>query len=191
MFARRAPDAAYRRSQAAVGLPVPPGAVARGLAIRVLEAPDDHRERRRLGQLLLDELSAAAGLIRVELLVADRPQVHEHDGRRLQSKTYGYYRCWFAEAAVSRAHIRVYHRTAVRRQVISAKVFLNTMLHEWVHHYDFAALRLPRSPHTTGFYARLRALAEALEVGFVLPPEPDAPGRPLAGSTASSPGLAG
>jgi hypothetical protein len=74
---------------------------------------------------------------------------------------------------VSRARIRIYHRTARRQQVISAKVFLNTLLHEWVHHWDFAGLGLPRSPHTAGFYARLRALAEALGVAMVLPPEKD------------------
>jgi hypothetical protein len=42
-----------------------------------------------------------------------------------------------------------------------------------VHHFDLAGLRLARSPHTAGFYSRLRALADALEVGFVLPPDPD------------------
>jgi hypothetical protein len=176
MFGRRRPtyDTTYVRSQAATGLPVRPSAVARGLALRLLAAGEDHRERRRIAQMLADELSAGAGLSRVEVAVADKPQVHEHDGRRLQSKTYGYYRCWFEDGRVSRARIRIYHRTAVRQQIISPKVFLNTLLHEWVHHYDFDGLRLARSPHTAGFYARLRALAEALEVGFVLPPEPDA-----------------
>jgi hypothetical protein len=175
MFGRRRPtyDSTYVRSQAATGLPVRPTAVARGLAMRLLAAGEDHRERRRLAQMLVDELSGGAGLSRCEVAVADKPQVHEHDGRRLQSKTYGYYRCWFEDGRVSRARIRIYHRTAVRQQVISAKVFLNTLLHEWVHHFDFDGLRLARSPHTAGFYARLRALADALDVGFVLPPEPD------------------
>jgi hypothetical protein len=175
MFGRRRPayDPTYVRSQAAAGLPVRPTPVARGLALRLLDAGDDDRERRRIGQMLVDELSAEAGLSRCEVAVADKPQVHEHDGRRLQSKTYGYYRCWFEDGRVCRARIRIYHRTAVRQQVISPKVFLNTLLHEWVHHYDFDGLRLARSPHTSGFYARLRALAEALDVGFVLPPEPD------------------
>jgi hypothetical protein len=99
--------------------------------------------------------------------------VHQHDGKRLQSRTYGYYRCWFEQGEVSRARIRIYHRTAVRGQVVAAKVFLNTLLHEWVHHFDFTALRLARSPHTAGFYSRLRALAEALSVGMVMPPDPD------------------
>ena len=183
MFAgRRSPatDAAYRRSNAALGLPVLPSAVARGLAARILEASEAAAERRRLGQMLLDDLNSAAGLQRVQLVIADRPQVHQHDGRRLQSRTYGYYRCWFEEGELARSRIRIYHRTAVREQVIAPKVFLNTLLHEWTHHFDFAGLRLLRSPHTTGFYARLRALAEALDVGMVLPPERDAEGNPIA-----------
>jgi len=170
-------DATYQRSQRATGLPVRPTVVARGLAERILQSGDDARERRRLAQLLVDELSAEAGLSRVEVAVADKPQVHEHDGQRLQSKTYGYYRCWFEEGRVSRARIRIYHRTARLQKVITPKVFLNTLLHEWVHHFDFDGLRLARSPHTAGFYARLRALAEALDVAFVLPPEPDDPRR--------------
>jgi hypothetical protein len=180
MFGRRSPpDSTYLRSQARGGLPVAPDVVARGLVMGVLEAGDDPRERRRLGQLLIDTLDDLAGLPSCTLVVADRAQVHAHDGRRLQSKTYGYYRCRFNAGVVSDARIRIYHRTAVRQQVITPKVFLNTLLHEWVHHFDFAGLRLPRSPHTAGFYARLRALAEALDVGFVLPPEPEA--RDLAG----------
>jgi hypothetical protein len=181
MFGRRSSsDPTYRRSQAAAGLPVRPTPVSRGLALRILDAGEDHRQRQRMGQMLLDELSRDAGLPKVQLVVADRPQVNSHDGQRLQSKTYGYYRCWFEAGALSKARIRIYHRTAVRQQVISAKVFLNTLLHEWVHHYDFAGLRLERSPHTAGFYARLRALADALDVGMVLPPERDADGNPIA-----------
>lgn len=173
MFGRRGGDADYRLSQAATALPVQPSAQARGLALRVLAVGDDHRDRKQVGQLLIDDLTRSAGLVRCQLIVADRAQVHEHDGQRLQSRTYGYYRCWFEGGAVDKATIRIYHRTAMRQQVISAKVFLNTLLHEWVHHYDFAGLRLSRSPHTTGFYTRLRELAEALGVGMVLPPERD------------------
>jgi len=174
MFARRgAPDAAYTLSQLTVRCPVKPNAVARGLALRLVQASEDHHERARLAQLLIDELVALGDLPRCDVVVADRAQVHEHDGRRLQSKTYGYYRCRFAGGGVRDARIRVYHRTAVRQQVISSKVFLNTVLHEWMHHFDFAGLGLDRSPHTAGFFARLRDLAESLGVAFVLPPEPE------------------
>jgi hypothetical protein len=179
MFARWASDSSYRRSQQATGVPVRPSAIARGLTLRVLDVGDEASERERIAQHLVDELSRAAGLPPCQVVVPDRPQVHRHDGRRLQSKTYGYYSCRLdAQGGVAWARIRIYHRTAVQQRVISAKVFLNTLLHEWLHHYDFHGLRLPRSYHTSGFFARLRALAEALEVGFVLPPDPDDPSRP-------------
>jgi hypothetical protein len=177
MFGRR-PDATYRRSQSATGLVVQPSAVARGLAVRIVDASEDPQERRRFGQLLIDELDTLAGLAHCELVVADRAQVHSHNGQRLQSKTYGYYRCTFADGAIKTARIRIYHKTAVRQQVITTKVFLNTLLHEWEHHHDFAGLRLARSPHTAGFYARLRALAGALDVAFVMPPDPGSNGSP-------------
>jgi hypothetical protein len=64
----------------------------------------------------------------------------------------------------------------------AARHRLNTLLHEWTHHYDFHGLRLPRSYHTAGFFARLRALADALEVGFVLPADSDAAGQPAEGA---------
>ena len=175
MFASRRSDAAYRRSQLSVTSPVRPTPVARGLALRVLGAGDAAVERQRIGQLLLDELSREAGLPECRLVVADRPQVHRHDGQRLQSKTYGYYTYRLdGGGALLWARVRIYHRTAVQQRVISARVFLNTLLHEWVLHSDFHGLRLPRSYHTAGFFKRLRALAEALEVGFVLPPDPEA-----------------
>lgn len=177
---RRQPDAAYRGSQAAAGLPVQPSTVARGLVLRLLDVGDEHAERGRLGQLLVDELNLTADLPACLLVVADRPQLHSHDGHRVQSRTYGYYRCVITGSAVTRSRIRIYHRTAMRQQVITPKVFLNTLIHEWTHHYDFAGLKLSRSPHTAGFYARLRSLADALDVSFVLPPEADAPPQPHA-----------
>lgn len=173
MFARWKTDAAYRRSQSADELPVSPSVVARGLSLGALGCGEDPRGRERVAQMLLDELNAQAGLPPCQVVVADRRQVHQHNGQRLQSKTYGYYRCWMEGGRISRARIRIYHRTAVRQQVISTKVFLNTLLHEWTHHYDFAGLRLRRSPHTSGFFKRLRKLAEALEVAFVMPQDPE------------------
>lgn len=174
MFARRTPgDPVYLRSQAETRLRFRPGPVARGLTLSLLEAPEDARSRQQLGVMLIHTLGGEAGVPPCELVVADRAQVHSHDGRRVQSRTYGYYRWWVdGSGRVSRGRIRIYHRTAVRQQVITPKVFMNTLLHEWVHHYDITGLGLPRSLHTAGFFARLRHLADMLAVGFVLPAEP-------------------
>jgi hypothetical protein len=179
MFAQWRSDSAYVRSQSSTSAPVRPTPVARGLALALLEVGDDAVGRQRLGQHLIDELSRSGGLPDCRLVVADRPQLHRHDGRRLQSKTYGYYKYQGdAQGGLVWARIRIYHRTAVQQRVISPKVFLNTLLHEWVHHSDFHGLHLPRSYHTTGFFKRLRALADALQVGFVMPPDPDSPSLP-------------
>lgn len=175
-WGRQPLDTAYRRSQARTSSPVEPGSVARGLTLALLASGEDAAERQRTGQLLVDDLCATARIERCQLIVADRRQVHQHDGQRLRSRTYGYYRCTVRNGHVEGARIRIYHRTAVRQQVVAPGVFLNTLLHEWVHHHDFAGLGLSRSPHTAGFFARLRALADALAVGFVLPP-PSPPGK--------------
>ena len=117
MFARRRPsDPTYRRSQAVTGLPVSPTSVARGLVLSLLRSGDDATERRRIAQMLSDDLCATAGLPNVEIVVADRAQVHSHNGQRLQSKTYGYYRCVLSAEGVSKPRIRIYHKTAVREK---------------------------------------------------------------------------
>ncbi len=129
------------------------------------------RGRQRKGQELLEVLNLAAGLPPCRLTVADRPQRHRTREGRLELKTYGYYRCDWDDGDVRRGSIRIYNLTAIRQQVLSPKVFLETLLHEWVHHYDFAGLRLDRSPHTSGFFARIRSVAETLGVTFVVPPK--------------------
>lgn len=164
------PRSAYERSKAVETIAWQQHPVARSLALKLLEesaAPS----RQAIGQALLDVLNDAAGLPPCRLAVADRPQKHRKREGRLELKTYGYYRCDWDGGEARRGTIRIYNLTAIRQQILSPKVFLETLLHEWVHHYDFAGLRLDRSPHTSGFFARIRAVAETLGVGFVAPPK--------------------
>ncbi|MGC8473114.1 MAG: hypothetical protein ACP5PW_01725 [Candidatus Dormibacteria bacterium] len=152
-------DIWYAASLAAPLPPVPAPATAPPLLAAIL-ASSGSRERELLGSALLEVLNTAFGLPPCILTVADRPQLHSKDERgRLARATYGYYRCRIPSSGPpQRCSIRVYHRTAVRGQVVSASAFTNTLLHEWVHHYDFAGLGLRRSPHTAGFFSRLRQL---------------------------------
>lgn len=53
-------------------------------------------------------------------------------------------------------------RTAVRRQVIAFKTYLNTLAHEFMHYYDARRLELDASFHTRGFYERVRHLVGRL-----------------------------
>ncbi len=172
------PRSAYERSKVLETVAWQEHPVGRSLAVQLLDA-SAAAPRQAIGQALLDVLNEAAGLPPCKLTVADRPQKHRKREGRLELKTYGYYRCDWDAGEARRGAIRIYNLTAIRQQILSPKVFLETLLHEWVHHYDFAGLRLERSPHTSGFFARIRAVAETLGVGFVVPPKREPSIAPL------------
>lgn len=154
----------YARSQAAVQLPGAPPPAAAALVISLL-ASEGRLERERLGIALLEALNDGFQLPACSLTVAARAQTHAQDSRgRLAQKTYGYYRCRIPRvgAEPERCAIRIYHLTAIRNQVLAPATFTSTLLHEWTHHFDFTGLRLGRSPHTRGFYARLAWLSSCL-----------------------------
>jgi len=54
--------------------------------------------------------------------------------------------------------IRVWMRTAVRKDVTSFGTFLSTLCHEFCHHLDLHKFGFPNSWHTRGFYERTAAL---------------------------------
>ena len=54
--------------------------------------------------------------------------------------------------------IRLWMRTAVRKQVTSFGTFLSTLCHEFCHHLDFQKFGFQDSWHTRGFYERAAAL---------------------------------
>lgn len=54
--------------------------------------------------------------------------------------------------------IRVWTRTAVRKQVTSFGTFLSTLCHEFCHHLDCDRFGFSRTPHTRGFYERTAIL---------------------------------
>ncbi len=163
------PRSAYERSKGVERVTWREFPLGKGVALSILDETTATGRQAR-GQVLLDVLDEAAGLPPCKLTVADRPQRHRTRGGKLELKTYGYYRiAW--ESKPQRGSIRIYNLTAIRQQLLAPKVFLETLLHEWVHHYDFTGLQLDQSPHTSGFFARIRDLAETLGVGFVAPPK--------------------
>lgn len=54
--------------------------------------------------------------------------------------------------------IRVWMRTAVRKEITSFGTFLSTLCHEFSHHLDYKKFGFPDSWHTRGFYERVAAL---------------------------------
>ena len=140
---------------------------------------------------LLEVLNESFWLPPVRLVLADRAQTHATDETgRLARKTYGYYRCRIPSpgADPERCAIRIYHRTAIRQQVLAPGAFLNTLLHEWTHHFDFSGLKLSRSPHTAGFFARLGWLAGSVGAGGWVPGDSSPRPGPRGGSAAVASG---
>lgn len=122
--------------------------------IQYLLETSEVKERQRLGEMLLDELSDAAQIDIVNLKISDTNQYHKKSNNRVVFKQYGYYR-------PKSNYIYIQNKTAVRGQNLAAKTFLDTLLHEWLHHYDTHKLKL-NSIHTKGFYLRLRDIKEKL-----------------------------
>jgi hypothetical protein len=64
----------------------------------------------------------------------------------------------FGDYAPDSMLIRVWMRTAVRKEVTSFGTFLSTLCHEFCHHLDFRKFGFRDSWHTRGFYERAAAL---------------------------------
>lgn len=106
--------------------------------------------RQKLSEKLLDALADRACIDIVKVTIADKPQVHKKKQGRVVYKQYGFYR-------PDKKSIYITNLTAVRKKPLAGKTFCDTLLHEWMHHYDSVKLGL-NSIHTAGFYARLRSL---------------------------------
>ena len=54
--------------------------------------------------------------------------------------------------------IRVWMRTAVKKEITSFGTFFSTLCHEFCHHLDLQLFKFPDSWHTRGFYKRTAVL---------------------------------
>jgi len=54
--------------------------------------------------------------------------------------------------------IRVWMRTAVKKEITSFGTFFSTLCHEFCHHLDLQLFKFPDSWHTRGFYQRTAVL---------------------------------
>lgn len=143
----------YQKSKEIEKVKFPISAYSKELFLKLSQVKEG-RKRQELSVELLDELCDLARIDIVNVKISDKKQYHKKSGGRVVYKQYGYYR-------VSSKYIYIHNRTAVRGQVLATKTFLDTLLHEWMHHYDHKKLGL-NSIHTSGFYARLKDLKEKL-----------------------------
>ncbi len=162
----------YQRSNRIRTLPLHDPEEAAVAAERLLRA-HDAAGRLRLGTGLLAVLSAQAGIGGPELVVPDEHQPHRRAGGRIVYSLQGDYRRRLPspdDPTVARGgrplgRIRVLNRTPARGNVVRPTAFLNTLLHEFCHHYDSERLGILHSFHTGGFYARLRDVRDQIEAG--------------------------
>jgi hypothetical protein len=77
--------------------------------------------------------------------------------RPLRTREHGTFEL-FGDYAPDSMLIRVWMRTAIRREVTSFGTFLSTLCHEFCHHLDFKRFGFVDSWHTRGFYERAGVL---------------------------------
>jgi hypothetical protein len=83
----------------------------------------------------------------VRVLAARPLRVREHSTTEL-----------FGDYQPATSVIRVWARTAIRKEITSSGTFLSTLCHEFCHHLDFHRFGFLDSWHTRGFYERTAAL---------------------------------
>ena len=115
-------------------------------------------ERQNLSLELVDDLCDLARIEIVNVKISGAKQYHRRSGGRVSMRQYGYYK-------PDVRYIYITNHTAVRGQPLASKTFLNTLLHEWMHHYDTYSLKLD-SIHTKGFYSRLKLLEQKLRSSY-------------------------
>jgi hypothetical protein len=145
----------YDKSNSILDIDIVPSNKAKILVKKMLKSKSTIL-RQKISQALLDELSVLMEIDVVRVKISDAKQYHKKSKGRVVYKQYGYYK-------PSTKYIYINNKTAVRQQILAPKTFVDTLLHEWMHHYDHEALKLD-SIHTTGFYQRVRNLKIKLGV---------------------------
>ena len=96
--------------------------------------------------------------IAAEFYGLPKPDVRALASRPLRVREGGWAMELFGDYSPATGLIRIWTRTAVRKQVTSFGTFLSTLSHEFCHHLDCRRLEFRQSPHTRGFYQRSAAL---------------------------------
>lgn len=111
------------------------------------------KDRAKDGMSLLTYLCNKFKILPIRgLILLDKPR--KKSGR---ATTFGYY-------IPNKREIYIYNLTATTQKKVSIKCFYDTLLHEFMHHYDHTKLNLSKSPHTRGFYMRITDLKNKLSV---------------------------
>ena len=113
---------------------------------------DDHRAVSAAADALVLGITKLMRVPEISVVVlAERP-------RRRGSELHGLY----TVAPGRKPQIKVWMRTAQLGKVVAFKTFTRTLLHEVLHHLDYAHFKFRDSFHTAGFYSRESSLLRQL-----------------------------
>lgn len=127
------------------------GSHIRQLAVEFLNSGEEEHIREYNANKLLESLCKYFNINDVETEVVYGIQPNTQVNGRLKSKILGNY-------TVRSQRIKLFNLTAVKRKVVAIKTMYDTLLHEFMHHYDYEFLNLTQSVHSKGFYLRISDL---------------------------------
>jgi hypothetical protein len=144
--------AQFRESEQLTRIELPPSPKLSHLA-QTIESVMKEGTRDDVRQACAEFLDTAAAFYGVR-----SPEVRALAARPLRVREGGWQTELFGDYSLGDARIRIWTRTAVRKQVTSFGTFLSTLCHEFCHHLDCQKFGFARSPHTRGFYERAAML---------------------------------
>lgn len=112
------------------------------------------KNRQVYAQKLIDYLCDKYKIRRIPVKVLNTPRPHS-----TQRQTYGQYK--YLPTSRIGVSITIWNITAKTAKEVAIKTFTNTLIHEFIHHYDTEYLKIV-STHTTGFYKRITDLEKKL-----------------------------
>ena len=142
----------FRESEGLTSIELPAHARLFQLA-QAIDSGMKEGTRERVRQACSEFLSAAADFYGVR-----SPDVRALAARPLRVREGGWQTELFGDYTIGDGLIRIWTRTAVRKEVTSFGTFLSTLCHEFCHHLDCQKFGFTRSPHTRGFYERAAML---------------------------------
>ena len=113
------------------------------------------KDREKRAQKLVNYLCDKFGIPSCNVIVSNKPQLHNTRNGKLSKKVYGRY-------LINLSTIEIFNLTAMTKKPVAINTMYDTLLHEFMHHYDFTKLKLTDSPHTKGFYLRISDLKQKL-----------------------------
>jgi hypothetical protein len=136
--------------------------------LRSLKLPTDERLRSAANRIEFAMKSDSRSAIReacaeflsdaCEFYEVPLPEIRVLTARPLRMREGGWASELFGDYSPHTMQMRIWTRTAVRKQMTSFGTFFSTLCHEFCHHLDCCSLGFRSSPHTRGFYERTAIL---------------------------------